>query len=341
MRADAMDKLTAIEYFLTAAKAGSFTNAARSLHIGLSSIHKQIVALEKELKVNLFERSHTGITLTPAGRRYFDACEPALAVLANAASVLATEDARPSGTLRVGGHGHYLRCLAAWLPGFHEHYPDIQLDLRIMTRPADLDDPSLDVMLVQGWPDKPDLIQKVIAQPRLLTCASPAYWAKHGLPACPSDIANYNCLFFTNVDDTVNDLWSYERDGETIAVQTKGWLNSDTRGATIDAALSSHGVIRVSDLVVSDHLHSGRLVPVLLDWHMLDAAPASVLYSPTRKRLTRVRVFVDFVVEAFHEMQVHTGYSSQAAQISPLPHWHRSRYRRASAAVMITTHATL
>jgi DNA-binding transcriptional LysR family regulator len=327
-----MDRLTAIQYFLATARSGSFTAAANSLHIGLSSLHKQIGALEKDLKVTLFERLSTGVTLTPAGKRYAEVCEPAVDALANAAAMVDGEETRPAGKLRIGGHGHYLRCLAPWLPSFHERFPDIQLDLRIMTRPNDLSDPSYDVMIVQGWPDKQDLIQKFLAQPRLLTCASPMYWSRYGVPTHPSDIARHNCLFFTNVEDTINDVWNYKRDGETTAVPTKGWLNSDIRGATIDAALSGHGVIRVSDLVVSDLLHTGRLVPVLLDWHMLDAAPVSILYSPARKRLARVHVFVDFLVDAFRNLQANTGYNSSDLAVSPLPYWHQSRYRNASAA---------
>jgi DNA-binding transcriptional LysR family regulator len=50
-----MDKLNAITYFVTAAKAGTLTSAARSLNISLSTISQQIVALEKELKTPLTE----------------------------------------------------------------------------------------------------------------------------------------------------------------------------------------------------------------------------------------------------------------------------------------------
>jgi DNA-binding transcriptional LysR family regulator len=328
-----MDKLTAINYFVAAAKAGTLTDAARSLRISLSTISQQIVALEKKLKIPLFHRSRSGITLTEAGKRYLEACEPALALLANADAVVSPEETPQAGVLRVGGHGHYLRCLAPWLPGFHQHYPNIQVDFRIMTGTKDLDDPAYDVMLVQGWPEKQDLVQKIVAQPRLLTCASPAFWTKFGLPAHPTDIEKYECLFFVNVEDRVNDLWGYERGGHKLIVKPKGWFTSDTRGATVDAALNGHGVIRVTDLVASDHLHSGRLVPVLLDWHMLDAAPISVLYSPTRKRNARVRVFVEFVIEAFHEMQMHTGYNTETGPVNPIPFWHQSKYRRASAAV--------
>lgn len=330
-----MDRLTAIHYFVTAANSGSFTAAAAAHNVGLSTLHKTIGVLENQLQAKLFERSPSGVRLTPAGHRYREACAPALALLSNAASMINGEETRPSGKLRVGGHGHYLRCLAPWLPEFHDHYPDLELDLRIMTRPGDLDDSSYDVMIVQGWPEKPDLVLKRLAQPRLLTCAAPQYWTKYGVPAHPSDIANHNCLFFTNVEDTINDVWTYERNGERTTVPTKGWLNSDIRGATIDAALSGHGVIRVSDLVVSELLHAGRLVPVLLDWHMLDAAPVSILYSPSQRGVARVRVFVDFLIVAFRDLQANTGYNHIDQPLSPIPFWHRKQFRRASDASQI------
>jgi LysR family transcriptional activator of glutamate synthase operon len=57
-----------VHYFLTIVKTGSFSAAADELYISQSSLSKQIMALEKELGIQLFDRSKRQITLTEAGR---------------------------------------------------------------------------------------------------------------------------------------------------------------------------------------------------------------------------------------------------------------------------------
>jgi len=56
-----------IEYFVSIVETGSFSLAAEELYISQSSLSKQIIALEKELEVKLFDRSKRKIALTETG----------------------------------------------------------------------------------------------------------------------------------------------------------------------------------------------------------------------------------------------------------------------------------
>lgn len=60
-----------VEYFLAVAHSGSFSSAADDLYLSQSSLSKQIIALENELKVTLFDRSKRKIILTSAGQAFF------------------------------------------------------------------------------------------------------------------------------------------------------------------------------------------------------------------------------------------------------------------------------
>ena len=59
-----------VQYFLAVAEAGSFSVAAEDLYISQSSLSKQIIALEKELDIQLFDRSKRKISLTDGGRAF-------------------------------------------------------------------------------------------------------------------------------------------------------------------------------------------------------------------------------------------------------------------------------
>lgn len=57
-----------LETFICVADFGSFSKAADKLYISSTAVIKQINLLEQELGLQLFERTHRGISLTKAGR---------------------------------------------------------------------------------------------------------------------------------------------------------------------------------------------------------------------------------------------------------------------------------
>ena len=325
-----MDKLRALEYFVVSAEERSFSRAARRLDVSVPAVAKLIRALERELGAPLFDRTAQGLTLTTGGERYLEACKPLCAQLVAAEELVGEAASRPRGTLVIGAHPELV--MLPWLSRFHERYPDIQLDIRPVTRTT-LHEVPADAYLVHGWPNQPDMVLRRIAQPRLLTCAAPGYWAAHGVPQRPQDIAQHVCLLYCNDEGTVNDLWQYEREGVKESVTARGWLVSNHRHVTLNAALSGEGVVRVSDLMSGELLRSGRLVPVLLDWEMQDAPPFNLLYAANQRRNARVRLFIDFVVDAFRDMEAEYGHAGLRREIPERPYWLQQRHRRASAVV--------
>lgn len=63
-------ELKQVECVLAVVEAGSFSAAAEELYISQSSLSKLIIALEKELGVRLFDRTHRQIALTAAGQAF-------------------------------------------------------------------------------------------------------------------------------------------------------------------------------------------------------------------------------------------------------------------------------
>ena len=61
-----------LETFIQVANAGSFNKAAEVLYISANAVMKQINLLERDLGFRLFERTHRGLTLTPAGKSLYD-----------------------------------------------------------------------------------------------------------------------------------------------------------------------------------------------------------------------------------------------------------------------------
>lgn len=324
-----MDKLRALQYFVAAAEEGSFSGAARRLAVSVPAIGKMISALERAMGTVLVERSPRGLVVTADGRAYLDACRPLLEQLAAADSVIARAGARPRGTLVVGAPGFLLQqWLLPALPGFLASYPDVQLDLRVMTRLTDAESLGVDVSIVLGWPLATGLVQRVLARTRTLASAAPEYWARHGFPRDPRDLVRHNCICMRNPEGTVIDLWEFAKGDRNEAIAVKGNLVSDDRDVIVDAALAGVGVARLMSFTVKEPARDGRLVPALLDWEMLHPPPVNLFYRPSFRRNARVRPFVDFLVDHFRRL----GHEGGADAAPPEPYWYRQGAGRASAA---------
>ncbi|MDE3129733.1 MAG: LysR family transcriptional regulator, partial [Acidobacteriota bacterium] len=67
-----MDRITVMKSFVAAARAESFSAAARSLGVSGSLISRHISELERQLGVRLVNRTARAVSLTEQGQRYFE-----------------------------------------------------------------------------------------------------------------------------------------------------------------------------------------------------------------------------------------------------------------------------
>lgn len=330
-----MDKLRALHYFSSAAEAASFSGAARRFGVSTAAVAKQVAALEAELGQRLFERHAHGLALTASGATYLEACAPALRQLEEAEEMAQAATSRARGTVVVAVQPVIAQeCLTAALPRFLALYPEIQLDLRYFMRPTEEQTRGVDVMLVMGWPkDVGDLVLRRLGASTFRVCASPSYWAAHGVPRHPSELEQHNCLCIRSNQSVLMDLWDFRRGEEKVAVAARGSVIVDNvhRDMVRDLAMAGVGIARILewDTRRGDMLGGGALVPVLTDWELTEVPPVNLLYPPSVRRIPRVKLFVDFVDQLFGEIERHRHLRLPA---TAQPRWLASRRLRASAA---------
>jgi LysR family transcriptional regulator, regulator for bpeEF and oprC len=242
--------------------------------------------------------------------------------------------ARARGTVIVGVQPLIAQqCLTAALPLFNALHPEIQLDMRT---PRDFTEEALrrfDVSLFLGWPQVTgDLVHRRIGAASYVVCAAPAYWAAHGMPKHPSELARHHCLAIRSQAGTLMDMWAFKRGAEQVSVAVQGWLLADNvhRDMLLDTALTGGGVVRVLDWHRRQgfELASGSLVPALVDWEVTEVPPVNLFYPPTARRIQRVRVFIDFVVQLFREIEQQRALPVSAT--AP-PRWTKTQRSRASS----------
>ncbi|HEY4568308.1 MAG TPA: LysR family transcriptional regulator [Kribbella sp.] len=125
-------ELRQLEYFVAVAHERSFTLAARRLHVVQSAVSAAIAALEKDLKVTLFERSAQRVVLTEAGTALLPEALAVMDAVQGARDVVDELGAGMRGSVRVGllpGLG--LIDLPAAAGEFRRRYPNVELQLRV------------------------------------------------------------------------------------------------------------------------------------------------------------------------------------------------------------------
>jgi DNA-binding transcriptional LysR family regulator len=146
--------------FAAAARHGSVTKAAHSLSTVQSNVTARIRLLETELKVQLFHRTHRGITLTDKGRQLLPYAQQMLSLVEQAK--VAVSDARDvRGTLRIGA---LQSTASARLPDLLKRYTARydQVDISVETGTtaellSKVFDSRLDGAFVSGIEDHPEL----------------------------------------------------------------------------------------------------------------------------------------------------------------------------------------
>jgi DNA-binding transcriptional LysR family regulator len=325
-----MDRLRSLQYFVETARAGSLSGAARALSVSVPAVTKGVNLLERELGVRLFDRTPRGLMLTAAGSGYLEACLPALQQLAAADEQLRAARLEAAGLVTVGVHNIIARgLLAPALPRFHALHPRIELDLRDFGGLASERAQGLDVYLIMGWGERPELVERRAAGSAFWVTASPDYLARHGTPQRPEELAQHQCLLLRNTSDKVMDLWPFQRGSEQVQVSVRGWLTASNphRDTYIDALLAGLGIARTTDWTMSEWVRQGRLVRLLSDWESTEAPPLAVLYRPGATRLPRVRAVVDFMLALLSDVDRQRGL---AVEPSPSPPWQKGPYQRAS-----------
>lgn len=334
-----MDKLRALQYFVAAAEEGSLSGAARRCEVSVPSIAKLLGALERELGVRLVDRSTQGLKLTARGEAYLEVCRPLLEQLAQADAAAAAVAPKAERTLVVGAPGLLSRLLLVpALSRFHERFPHVRIDLRSIDHltVTDAQARGLDVLVALGWPGDVSLVQRRLAQSRLIVCASPAYWERHGMPQRPRDLAAHDCPLVRTPEGTVIDLWRHVRGDEREEVAVRGWLVSESRDYVLQAVLAGQGVGRFADLSVWPHVQRGELQAVMADWDSSDAPPFSALYRADARRDAAVQGFVAFLEELLREVESQCQRLVGSRPQATRPSWYGRRQGRASAAAPAT-----
>jgi DNA-binding transcriptional LysR family regulator len=143
-----MDTLMSIKVFRRVVESGSFVAAAERMDLSAAMVSKHVMQLEKRLGVRLLNRNSRTLSLTEAGRVYFERCKTILDDLETTELELGSLGNSPRGTLRLTCPSFFAgQRLADLLAEFRRRYPEILVDVSFEDRQVDLVEEGYDVAL--------------------------------------------------------------------------------------------------------------------------------------------------------------------------------------------------
>ena len=284
-----MDGFAEIGVFTRVVDAHSFTRAGASLGMTPSGISRVISRLERRLGVRLLQRTTRSLSLTDDGAAYYARCKAILRELEDAEGSLARAAKEPRGRLRIDMPvvlGRFV--LGPALPGFLATYPELAIDLIVRDHVVDPIAEGIDVTLRMAELRDSDLTSRKLGEMRMVFAGSPLYFATHGRPKHPEDLAHHHVIGFligTNVLP-----WQF-RTGHQINLHSR--LQTNSSDIRREAALAGVGIVHMFDFHIADELARGRLETVLVD-HEPPPKPIHALYAGPRAATPKVRVFLDW-----------------------------------------------
>ena len=290
-----MDKLNAMRAFAKVAESGSFSSAARLLGRSKAVVSKQVAMLEGALSVQLLVRTTRQVRLTEVGRSYFERCVLVLAELDDLESNVQQSQSSPRGVLRVAGPQTFAELhLSAAIREFLLRYPELKVELVLTDQLVDLVDHAFDVAIRVGQLEDSSLLARRLASSSIVTCASPAYLARRGVPRTPEQLSSHDLVIDANLRQP--GTWRFRRGTRTVNVRVSGRLQVNSAVMVRHFLVSGAGIGLCPEFVVRDDLEAGRLVPLLAEFSGYDLGIYAV-YPHTRHVPSRVRVFVDFLAD--------------------------------------------
>jgi DNA-binding transcriptional LysR family regulator len=289
--------LNDLDAVMAIARRGSFRAAALDLGMSTTALSNAIGKLEASLGVRLFNRTTRSVSPTDAGRTFVEQVGPALQGIHGAMAAARSQQATPSGTLRINAFAAAAQeILSPLVLEFLRRFPQVHVDLVTEGRLVDIVAEGFDLGVRVADLVPSDMIAVSLGHPqRYAVVGSPAYIEKRGRPRVPPDLLEHPCIRVRLPNGALY-RWPFEKRGQTAQIDVIGPITLDEASLARTAVLEGIGLGFFMERDVVADIKAKRLVRVLEDWTPPFAGLC--LYYPGRRNPSAtLKAFIDLARE--------------------------------------------
>jgi DNA-binding transcriptional LysR family regulator len=288
-----MDRIDDLEAFLAVVEEGGLSAAARRLRRSLQSVSRSLATLERSVGVELVRRTTRQSNPTEAGRAFYRRVKPAFTEISDAKLEATSRRAEPAGLLRISASVLFAPVyLVPVVAAFMERYPQIEVELKLSDGFVDLNEDDLDLAVRIGALPDSGLRARRLGELRRVVFGAPDYFARHGRPMHPDDLAHHQCVVRTAAGDSEG--WPFRVNGKLKTVRVGGRFRADNTMA-INAAVAGGLGVGFSPLwQIRSLVDAGAVELILVDFEG-SKVPIHVVRPPTRLPPAKTQQFIEFL----------------------------------------------
>jgi len=291
-----MDKFDAMQMFVRAIEKGSFSAVAKERGIGQPAVSKQISALEDELGTELIHRTSRAISLTEAGRDFYESALHILDDLESATSRIGRGQTSPKGLIRVTVPPTFARLhMVSRLPAFFAAYPDMAVELAASESPTTIIEDGFDLAIHSG--DLPDstLVARRFARTTTVLVATPQYLTRYGAPESPEVLNRFRSVVF--VERGSVQPWSFGSGRDAKRVIPTGLFRTSDIEQMRMGVLEHLGIAQAPAWLFYAELREGTVIRLLTVFER--TVPILAVRPASRRLSTKVRIFIEHLEKTF------------------------------------------
>lgn len=292
-----------IATFVAVVRGQSLSSAGRKLGLPKSTVSRRLMRLEQDVRVKLLHRDARKVTLTPAGRRFYDAVAGAVDSIDTALTSLEQTSKEPRGSLRITAPVDLGRMvLAPILVAFLERYPEISVDVAFTNRVVDLVEEGFDLAVRAGKQGAGSLIARQLCESELQLAVASAHEKRFQ----DEDIRSLERQAFVlhraaRYAQTVSLQRQAGKRTKAVDLHVHGRLNVDDYAALAELVAAGHGVGLLPAVHVRDGVQDQRLARIYPEWSVR-AQPIYLAY-PARQQPERARLLTDWLIAEFTKIE--------------------------------------
>jgi DNA-binding transcriptional LysR family regulator len=289
--------LAALQAFVKVVQTGSFTRAADALQTQKARLSRVVSQLERELSVRLLERSTRSLSLTEAGREFFERAHAILSQVDDARQAMQRIRGEPQGLLRLTcGVEFGLVAVSGWIADYLAAYPQVQVEADYSNRVVDIVHEGFDLAVRIGELSDSSLAARRLGLLDYGLYAAADYLRRHGHPAGPQELTAHALVVYAGA--APQGRWQLQRGNEQQRIALQPRLRVNTSLAAREAIARGLGIGLLPRRVAEADGRAGRLQRVLPDWAPPEV-PVHAVFASARYLTPKVRAFIDLAAENF------------------------------------------
>ena len=275
-----MDRIDGFRLFVRVVETGSFSRAAADLGVTQPTVTRQIAALEQRLGVRLVNRNTRRLSVTDAGRLYYERAKALLDLVEETEHIALDRQTTLAGRMRIATSVAFgRRVVTPLILEFMKTHPEIEIDLRCDDAFVDLVAQGIDVSVRLGRLADSSLAAKPLGVNPWVLVAAPAYLSKRPAPTEPQDLGRHDVLVYSSVhgDDQLH--FTHPR-RERASVRVRGPFRCNNLSSLLAAARDGFGIAALPMYVAGESLARGELEQLLTGYTLPSQEIHAVFPSP-------------------------------------------------------------